>query len=72
MRAQWALDLTLSDDTAIRTVGFEVLEALANSEWADEHEADVIAAATERALDDATARSTPPAWRRRLVSERWR
>jgi len=52
-RAQWALDLTLSEDTETRAVGFNVLDALAQSEWADEHEGDVIAAATERALASA-------------------
>lgn len=50
-RAQWALDLTLSDDPHAQEVGFGMLDALANSEWADEHEGDVIAAATETALD---------------------
>ena len=49
-RAKWALDYTLSDDPEKRVVGFKVLEALGNSEWANEHEADVIAAATERTL----------------------
>ncbi|WP_323958869.1 hypothetical protein GC088_09940 [Arthrobacter sp. JZ12] len=50
-RAQWALNLTLSEDSETRAIGFRVLEALGESEWADEHEGDVIAAATERALD---------------------
>lgn len=49
-RAHWALDLTLSDRPADREVGFAVLEALAESEWAAEHEADVIEAATEPSL----------------------
>lgn len=49
-RAQWALDLTLSDDEHARTVGFTMLDALASSEWAGEHEADIIAAITDEAL----------------------
>lgn len=49
-RAEWALDLTLDDDTRARQVGYEVLDALARSEWADEHENDVIAAATTHSL----------------------
>ena len=44
-RARWALDLTLYDDSTTRAVGFEVLAALAGSEWASEHEAEVIDAA---------------------------
>ena len=69
-RAQWALDLTLSSDTETRTVGFKVLEALADSEWAEEHEADIIAAATERVLGDDgdTEAPTSPARRWR---DRW-
>jgi hypothetical protein len=55
-RARWALDLTLDDDSTTRAVGFEVLGALAQSEWATEHEADVIDAAIAATLDgyDAT------------------
>ena len=44
-RARWALDLTLYDESTTRAVGFEVLAALAGSEWASEHEAEVIDAA---------------------------
>ncbi|GAA2036079.1 hypothetical protein [Pseudokineococcus marinus] len=72
-RAQWALDLTLSQDTEIRTVGYDMLDALANSEWADEHEAELIAAATDRALgpvaDESEAVSTQDAPRRTLRSQ---
>lgn len=50
-RARWALDLTLNDDSTTRTVGFEVLDALAGSEWAREHEYDVIEAAIGPTLD---------------------
>lgn len=50
-RARWALDLTLSESGEERAVGFAVLEALASSEWAEEHETDVIAAATEPTLE---------------------
>lgn len=49
-RAEWALKLTLSDDRELRIVGFETLQSLAESEWAGEHEADVVAAASDRAL----------------------
>lgn len=49
-RARWALNLTLSEQTSEREVGFAVLDALANSEWAQEHESDVIVAATEPTL----------------------
>lgn len=33
-------------------IGYEVLDALARSEWASEHEGDVIAAATHDSLGD--------------------
>lgn len=66
-RAEWALDLTLSQDSETRTVGFKVLEALAESEWAEEHEGDVIAAATERSLGQP---STPTTRSRRLGARR--
>lgn len=59
-RAQWALDLTLVDDEHAQEVGFGMLDALANSEWAGEHEADVIAAATEPALEAAAASQSMP------------
>jgi hypothetical protein len=49
-RAEWALDLTLSDKSENRIVGLDTLDALSRSEWAAEHEGDVIAAATEWAL----------------------
>ncbi|MFC5379459.1 hypothetical protein [Aquipuribacter nitratireducens] len=49
-RAQWALDATTSDRAWVRVTGFRMLEALAESEWADEHEADVVAAATAPSL----------------------
>ncbi len=52
-RAEWALNLTLSQDSDIRTIGFHTLESLSTSEYADEHEGDVIAAATERSIDQA-------------------
>ena len=50
-RAEWALNLSLSDDSDERTVGFRVLESLSTSEWAAEHEGDVIAAATDRPIE---------------------
>ncbi|WP_157943939.1 hypothetical protein [Blastococcus atacamensis] len=71
LRAQWALDLTLSSDSETRTVGFRVLEALADSEWAEEHEGDIIAAATERALIEGSDTGPQPqsarTWRQRLT-----
>jgi len=50
-RARWALDLTLSEDSTSRTVGFEVLDALGRSEYATEHEVEVIAAAVLPTLE---------------------
>lgn len=51
-RARWALDLTQQDDNEVaRLVGLEVLEALAESEYADQHEAEVISAAVAPLLD---------------------
>ncbi len=50
-RARWALDLTLDQESSTRVVGFEVLDALANSEYAEEHEAEVIDAAVNATLD---------------------
>lgn len=44
-----------------------MLKALAESEWADEHEGDVIAAATERPLEE---HSTPSSRSRRLGTRR--
>ncbi|MFB2596257.1 hypothetical protein ACEXQE_00550 [Herbiconiux sp. P17] len=44
-RAEWALNLTLSDDRTRSEIGIAVLEALASSEWAGEHEDEVISAA---------------------------
>ncbi|TPW77579.1 hypothetical protein [Schumannella soli] len=49
-RAEWALNLTLSDESAIREVGYETLRSLSTSEYAAVHEADIIGAATNRSL----------------------
>lgn len=46
-RAEWALNQIANDNVQL---GYQVLIALGSSEWADEHEADVIQAATEIAL----------------------
>ncbi|WP_380166921.1 hypothetical protein [Jannaschia sp. R86511] len=62
-RAHWALDATTSDRSDVRLAGYRMLEALGESEWAGEHEADVIAAATERSL----SAPSPPAGRRRIL-----
>ncbi|KQY61435.1 hypothetical protein [Nocardioides sp. Root140] len=50
-RARWALDLTLSEDTTTRTIGLEVLDALGRSEYAGEHEYDVVEAAVAPTLE---------------------
>lgn len=49
-RARWALDRTLSEDARVRAVGFSVLEALGDSEYAAEHEFDVVDAAMDAQL----------------------
>lgn len=46
-RAQWALNEVVKGNADI---GYKMLDALAESEWAGEHESDVIAAATDDAL----------------------
>lgn len=56
-RARWALDLTLSSETTTRTVGLDVLEALSRSEYAGEHEFEVVDAAVARALDQYAPRA---------------
>ncbi|MCU4671268.1 hypothetical protein ACFQRL_01525 [Microbacterium fluvii] len=50
-RAQWALDLMKESDPAAREMGLRFLAALARSEWAGEHEGDIVAAASGEALD---------------------
>jgi hypothetical protein len=57
-RAEWALNLIVSGDTEQATIGHGMLRSLAESEWADEHEADVIAAATDEALTAVPESST--------------
>lgn len=61
------MDLTLADDTETRTVGFNALQALAESEWADQHVAAIVAAATDRVLDRQGSPSRP---RRRTLGSR--
>jgi predicted lysophospholipase L1 biosynthesis ABC-type transport system permease subunit len=61
-RAEWALtEVARGGRSAI--IGLGVLEALGRSEWADQHEADIIAAATDFALEteahDAVGGSPP-------------
>jgi hypothetical protein len=58
-RAKWALDLTVDAETTKRSVGYRVLESLASSEWADEHESDIIDAATEDATESHFEQSVP-------------
>jgi hypothetical protein len=41
-RAQWALDRALSDDRRTQAIGLGMLEALGRSEWAGEHEEDLV------------------------------
>lgn len=50
-RAKWALDLTLSADSVSRTIGLEVLDALGHSEYAGEHEYDLVDAAVAPTLE---------------------
>lgn len=50
-RARWALDLTLAEDTTTRAIGLEVLDALSRSEYAGEHEFEVVEAAIAPTLD---------------------
>lgn len=71
-RARWALDLTVSGDSPTAEVGHRVLESLADSEWAGEHEADIIAAATSDALEATEEPSGPPIWTQRLRGLRLR
>jgi hypothetical protein len=52
-RAEWALNLTISEKSQDRTVGFQMLESLSTSEYAAEHEGDVLAAATAWSLENA-------------------
>lgn len=61
-RAEWALNLTLSDDPQRQELGLEVLDALSESEWKQEHESDVIAAAKGRfdPTDPFAVKSTDP------------
>jgi hypothetical protein len=59
-RAEWALNLTLSDDSAASEIGISVLEALAASEWATEHEDDVIAAALVHSVSTPLSESNIP------------
>lgn len=54
-RAEWALDATLHPSATVKRVGYDMLTALGTSEWAGEHESDVIAAATRRPLDASIA-----------------
>ncbi|MCS5717861.1 hypothetical protein N1027_06905 [Herbiconiux sp. CPCC 205763] len=49
-RAEWALNLTFNDDATRSEVGIALLEALASSEWAGEHEDDVIAAVIDHPI----------------------
>lgn len=48
-RAEWALTQVAHGGSAA-VIGLGVLEALGRSEWADQHEGDIIAAATDFAL----------------------
>jgi hypothetical protein len=50
-RAQWALDRVLSDDRRTRVIGLRMLMALGRSEWAGEHEEELIRAALSGAVE---------------------
>jgi hypothetical protein len=83
-RAQWALDLTLSDRAENREIGLRTLLALAESEWAAENEGDIIAAATAWSLESSEPaasqgvlsapreRKEPPSERERAAAARTR
>lgn len=65
-RAAWALTQVAGGGSAA-VIGLGVLEALGRSEWADQHEGDIIVAATEFALateelgtDAGSGDHTPP------------
>lgn len=64
-RAQWALDLMKGSDPASRAMGLRFLAALARSEWADQHEGDIVAAASGEALD--AERETTSAFALRML-----
>ncbi|RFA15580.1 hypothetical protein B7R22_06410 [Subtercola boreus] len=51
-RAEWALNQVTDRDDFTAQIGLNVLDALGNSEWAGEHEGDVIAAATAPFLSE--------------------
>jgi hypothetical protein len=50
-RAQWALDRVLSDDRRTQVIGLDMLAALGHSEWAGEHEEELIEVALSGALE---------------------
>lgn len=60
-RARWALDLPLSDDSLRREVGIGVLDALGSSEFAREHEVDLVEAAIRPTLLAALPHGPGPA-----------
>lgn len=60
-RARWALERALSDDLREQEVGLDMLDALGRSEWAGEHEADLIDVVVTRSL----GHKAPPARRGR-------
>ena len=66
-RAQWALDLMKEQESATREMGLRFLGALAKSEWADQHEGDIVAAASGEAL--AAERESIPTAALRMLTE---
>lgn len=67
-RAEWAMNQVAAGNNDI---GYLVLEALAESEWAEVHESDVVAAATMKALEAelwTPSSSNPEEWLRELRS----
>ncbi|WP_206445770.1 hypothetical protein [Agrococcus sp. KRD186] len=50
-RAEWALNQITTGDAGAAVIGLGVLDALGASEWANEHEVEIVAVALDYALD---------------------
>lgn len=69
-RAQWALDATLLESPENKRIGYEMLAALGSSEWAEEHESDVVGVATRRLMPTSSARNSGGGFRGSLPRSR--
>lgn len=67
-RAQWALDQVAKGNYDI---GFEVLAALAESEWAQEHESEVVQAATRAVFPVPVQVTAPSTLKRGRMKRGW-